>query len=71
MAGMIAVDRPSRLGAWLSWVLPLALYAAVCIPIYQRHRDLLSGDGVAYLRRATYLARGDWAIPYRGIGVHC
>lgn len=48
-----------RARARLEWAIPLVLYAAVCIPIYEHHRDLLSGDGVSYLRRAGYLAGGD------------
>lgn len=57
---MPSLAMRSRLLTAIEFLVPLAALLAISIPLHIRHRDLVTSDAPAYIRRAVYLAQGDF-----------
>ncbi len=66
MASDAGEQHSSRNGDLLAWAIPLLIYVAFVVPAAIHNRELLQPDAVAYIRRALYITRGEFAASVSG-----
>src|SRR4051812_37349686 len=48
------------------FLIPLLLYAAIMVPGIHARVEQINADGVIYIRRADYIAGGNWSASLSG-----